>query len=195
MVPPPPEAPCASAGVPAAETCTPPVHEPGSCPPAQQGPQISCGVGRCCDAEAAASDMLRRLVRSYEAALPPRRLCGVLRGFVEILQRFASVNAAETPQEQYPPAVRVVSRHGDKDVAVTVEPHFTAAVELWGHDLRAVVAGASAAVARVLATLVCSTLQILAALEQLQVRPPLGRPSPPPPLPHGTTRGPWGVAS
>lgn len=147
-----------------------PVLEPGSDPHDQSRPRISCGVGQCCDAETAVSGMLRRLVRTYEDTVPRRRVCVVLRDFVAVLQRFASGNAATTPQEQYPPAVHVVSR-GSDGVEVTVEPQFAAAVNMWGdvEELGALVAGASMALACVFGTLVCTTLQILAELER-QVR-------------------------
>lgn len=168
MVPPPPESTLMSADAPDIYTCMQPMHEPHSSLPIMmpQRPQISCGVGRCCDAETAVTGMLRRLVRRYEGVLPCGRVCGLLRGFVEMLQRLASGNAAATPQEQYPPAVHVISPRGGAGVAVTVEPQFVAAMEMWGDELRDVVAGASAALACVFGALVCTTLQILAALER-----------------------------
>lgn len=48
-------------------------------------------------------------------------------------------------------------------------------MEVWGEEVRAVMAGATSAVASVFGALVCTTLQILAALER-QVRTPPFRP-------------------
>lgn len=116
------------------------------------------------------SGMLRRLVRRYEGMVARQRVCGVLRDFVATLQRFASGNAAASPQEQYPPAVHVVSRGAD-GVAVTVKPQFAAALELGGgiEEPGALTTGASMALACVFGTLVRTTLQILAQPER-QVR-------------------------
>lgn len=158
------------------------MHDASSAPPAAR-PQISCGVGRCCDAETAVAGMLRRVVRTYEGALPRRRVCGVLRGFLALLQRFASSNAAGGPQEQYPPSVHIVSGSdsgsggsvgsggsGGASVSVTVEPQIGyASLMALGEctpEMRELVAAASASIGCVVGTLVSTAMAIQAALER-----------------------------
>lgn len=98
----------------AATPCLAPMHEAGNTPPApaQLRPQISYGVGQTCDAETAVVGMLRRLVCTYEGAMPRHRVCALLRQFLQMLQRFASSNAAAGPQEQYAPALHLTGGTG-----------------------------------------------------------------------------------